>query len=192
MVDELVELTPIDWSALTDCYWGLGTDVPGITCQRRGYPCLEYSQWCSQSVYNCPQLNGRSTADNAVCGNHSFWHNKTCRDGDSLGVRCSSHKPGQCFYPHSSDPILRSKTCDDGSNQIHTKGLPCPSHDLEDIHNCKESCLNPSPVCTACSNPTFFRLEELWMSYQAEMTDASVGSKPFYRSSQTKKLIQTD
>ena len=131
---------PIDWQ-MKECG---SKDYPGLTWDGAWDDCLAYSDWCNDKIAaTCPHLGGLTSLHQDVCGNHTFWHLKTCRWWSYDGVRCSSARSGQCFYPDTDNYWLK-KTCDDGSDQIHLSGSKCSKP--ADPNECTSSCLTPLAV----------------------------------------------
>ena len=94
----------------------------GLTCDGVLGNCLTYSEWFNDKyVASCSHLGGLTSLHQEVCGNHTYWHPKTCRQNDEDGVRCSSAWSGQCYFLDTTDWWLK-KTCDDGSDEIHPRG----------------------------------------------------------------------
>ena len=145
---------PIDWEVKECDAYGYKS-MPGLTCDGAGVydDCLDYSYWCNEKyVASCGHLGGLTSLHQEVCGNHTYWHAKTCRWWDEEGVRCSSHYNGQCYYPNTTNWWLM-KTCADGSDEIHTVGSICSNP--ADPNKCTSSCLTPTTGCTACTNPSY-------------------------------------
>ena len=129
---------------------------------------------------------GVSSLDSILCSNHTFWQNISCFsswiDGPIQGKRCTGTNQ-HCYYPEREegpsyhlepDQIYYPRTCSDKSDRIFETGQHCPPDDtpencktyfgevfpcpLDDrpARNCWDSCDNPGPNCTTCTNSTYF------------------------------------
>ena len=139
---ETVKVPNPDLSTLLkDCCDGHG-QPPGLTCNGI---CKTFDEWCREEYTStCPELGYLTTTDPLVCSNATFWVNKSCEILGQEGRRCSSSKPGQCFYHHTSVSGLH-RSCEDSSDQIHpltdnntNKPFYCP--EKYPNRNCKYEC----------------------------------------------------
>ena len=97
----------IDFTSITPCWYKVVK--PGLMC---GKKCVKIHHWCREDKSDsCDVPGGNFTTNNrALCGNTTFWINKTCDKfygkGDNLGsgrkaalgLRCTGEAQ-QCAYP---------------------------------------------------------------------------------------------
>ena len=136
-----------------------GDPVPGLKCHNGTYGCRRYLDWCDYgwSTKPCPLIGeGRTDHDPTVCSNQSFWYNKTCNSDHR--IRCSSKRPGQCVWPDDSDK--KYATCLDGSHLFFPVNQTCEKHWNKE--ECEQTCDNPGPGCSACSNPDYKPCNKTW------------------------------
>ena len=138
----------------------------------------------------CGEL-GLTSNNDLFCGNHQFWARAggcwlTDSDGAHRGVRCSGVRSGQCIFPVYAGTLPVLRTCEDHSNQIFDQNYICYGGSMKysrqeyphcqtdcerrsarrcaeclDTNLCTASCLQPGPGCQACTNPDYFRCENL-------------------------------
>ena len=96
----------IDYSSLQPCTENSGTQ--GIRCEKGDYvECVSNYLWCRDDIVDsCNVLGGLGqiwTNDTELCGNSSFWSNRTCDIFDrwqkvALGLRCAGGQQ-HCINP---------------------------------------------------------------------------------------------
>ena len=136
----------------------------GVTCHKsevsQDYVCKWAGEWCYDSVIPTKCNAGIDSEDPVLCSNRTFWKdipcNGTVQGVTYVGERCIGDHM-QCYWPAAPAWTKLTQTCIDFSDRIYQQKIPCPS---TPNNICWDSCANPGPQCTTCTNTTYFQCSQ--------------------------------